>query len=486
LNPLSSDNLSLRSQLLNWLMLPLLVLLIFASAVGYLASINFANLPYDRTLFEVARTLAANVRLVEGKPTMDMALSARNILLNDPDDKIYYKITLEDGRLIAGENWIPAPLGMDEINDKYLTDAELREQKFRIATLRVTPDFGPEWKEASSGLLVHVAETNNKRQALTRKILGTMMIPQLLLITLAGGGLWFGLNRGIFPLKNLQQTLSQRSASDLSPVELKEDIPEELVPLISAFNDILLRMRGVLDAQKRFVADAAHQLRTPLAGLKTQAELALRLNDPASIKRALQQILQSAERGSTLTNQLLTLARHEPGDSPERKTSVIDMNEIVKKTSLALVNDALRKNIDLGFEPAAEPAWVMGDDLGLIDMLTNLLDNAIRYTHASGRVTARVNLSNDAVLISVEDNGSGISPADRERVFERFYRVLGSNETGSGLGLAIVKEIARLHQAEIQLDDAPGGRGSLFSIRFQRVAAPAENKFTETELSSAA
>jgi two-component system, OmpR family, sensor histidine kinase TctE len=467
-------------------MLPLLVLLIFASAVGYLASINFANLPYDRTLFEVARTLAANVRVVNGKPVMDMAISARNILLNDPDDKIFYKITLEDGRLIAGERWIPSPLGMDELNDKYLTDAELREEKFRIATLRVTPDFGPEWKEANSGLLIHVAETYNKRQALTRKILGTMMIPQLLLIALAGGGLWFGLNRGIFPLKNLQHTLLQRSASDLSPVELKEDIPEEVVPLIDAFNDILLRMRGVLDAQKRFVADAAHQLRTPLAGLKTQAELALRLNDPSSIKRALQQILQSAERGSALTNQLLTLAKHEPGDSPERKTIAVDMNDIVKKTSLALVNDALRKNIDLGFEPSNEPAWVIGDELGLVDMLTNLLDNAIRYTHASGRVTARVNLSETSVLVSVEDNGPGIAAADRERVFERFYRVLGSNEPGSGLGLAIVKEIARLHQADITLNDVQGERGCLFSIRFQRASAPAENLFAQSELSSAA
>ncbi|MGB9149368.1 MAG: sensor histidine kinase N-terminal domain-containing protein [Burkholderiales bacterium] len=480
------DNLSLRSQLLNWLMLPLLVLLIFASAVGYLASINFANLPYDRALFEVARTLAANVRLVDGRPTMDMAISARNILLNDPDDRIFYKITLDDGRLIAGETWIPSPLGMDEFNDKYLTDAELREEKYRVATLRVTPDFGPEWKEASNGLLIHVAETFNKRQALTRKILGTMMIPQLLLIALAGGGLWFGLNRGIFPLKNLQRTLSQRSASDLSPVELREDIPEEVVPLITAFNGILLRMRGVLAAQKRFVADAAHQLRTPLAGLKTQAELALRLNDPSSIRRALQQILQSAERGSSLTNQLLTLARHEPGDSPERATTAVNINEIVKHTTLTLVNDALRKNIDLGFEPSAEPAWVVGDELGLIDMLTNLLDNAIRYTHAGGRVTARVNLTDNAVLVSVEDNGPGILPADRERVFERFYRVLGNNETGSGLGLAIVREIARLHQADIVLDDAPGGRGALFSIRFARTLAPAESKIMDAELSSAA
>ncbi|MGB8337312.1 MAG: sensor histidine kinase N-terminal domain-containing protein [Burkholderiales bacterium] len=480
------DHLSLRSLLLNWLMMPLLVLLIFASAVSYLASINFANLPYDRALFEVARTLAANVHIVDSKLTMDIPVSAHNILLNDPDDKIYYKITLDDGRLIAGETWIPSPAGMDELNDKYLTDAELRGERFRIVTLRMTPDFGPEWKEASSGLLIHVAETNNKRQALTRKILGTMMIPQLLLIALAAGGLWFGLNRGIFPLKNLQRTLAQRSATDLSPVELKQDIPEEVVPLIAAFNDILLRMRGVLDAQKRFVTDAAHQLRTPLAGLKTQAELALRLDEPASIKRALRQILQSAERGSSLTNQLLMLARHEPGDNPERKTVAVDMNEIVKNTSLALVNDALRKNIDLGFEPSAEPAWVIGDSLGMTDMLTNLLDNAIRYTHSNGRVTARVNLSDHQVLISVEDNGPGISVADRERVFERFYRVLGSNETGSGLGLAIVKEIARLHHAEIKLDDAPGGRGTLVSLRFTRAAAPATNIFIEMEISSAA
>jgi two-component system sensor histidine kinase TctE len=164
----------------------------------------------------------------------------------------------------------------------------------------------------------------------------------------------------------------------------------------------------------------------------------------------------------------------------------VDMNEIVKNTSLALVNDALRKNIDLGFEPSAESAWVMGDSLSLIDMLTNLLDNAIRYTHINGRVTARVSLTYADVIVNVEDNGQGIAPADRERVFERFYRVLGTNETGSGLGLAIVKEIARLHQADISLDDAPDGRGSLFMIRFTRAIAPATEKFVETEMSSAA
>jgi two-component system, OmpR family, sensor histidine kinase TctE len=478
------NNLSLRSQLLNWLMLPLLVLLIFASAVGYLASINFANLPYDRTLFEVARTLASNVRVVEGRLVLDMPASARSILLNDPDDKIFYKITREDGRLIAGEAWIPSPIASAESGDKYLADAELRDEKFRIATLRVTPDFGPEWEDGGSGLMVHVAETVNKRQALTRQILGTMMIPQLLLITLAGAGLWFGLNRGIAPLKSLQQTLDSRSTGDLSPVELKEDLPEEVIPLIGAFNDILSRMRNVLDAQKRFVADAAHQLRTPLAGLKTQTELALRLQDPASIKRALRQILQSAERGSALTNQLLTLARHEPGDNRELKTEPVDMNEMAKKSTLALVDEALRKNIDLGFEPAPESAWVMGDTLGLIDMLSNLLDNAIRYTQDGGRVTARVNLTADTVQINVEDNGPGIPSAERERVFERFYRVLGNSETGSGLGLAIVKEIVRLHDASISVADGPDGRGTLFSIQFARIEVA--TKSLDADMSSAA
>ncbi len=470
-------------------MLPLMVLLLCAAVVSYPASINFANLPYDRTLFEIARTLSGNVRLVNGRPILDMTIATRNILLNDPDDKLFYKITLEDGTLVAGEPWIPVPVSLAEFNKKYLADADLREGKFRIATLRVAPDFGPEWKDASSGLLVHVAETVNKRRALMREILGTMLIPQLLLIALVGIGVWLGLNRGIAPLRNLQRTLIARSPTDLSPVEVKDNLPEEVIPLINGFNNILMRLRSVLDSQKRFVADAAHQLRTPLAGLKTQAELALRLEDPASIHRALAQILHAAERGSALTNQLLTLARHEPGDKRELKTALIDLNETVKKSSLGLVHGALQKNIDLGFEPAPAPAWVMGEAPGLTDMITNLLDNAIRYTQAGGRVTARVNLSDDTINVMVEDNGPGIAPDKRERVFERFYRVLGNNEQGSGLGLAIVKEIARLHQADIVVTDGPEGKGTTFSISFARAAGPIVSSSSKTiadELPSAA
>jgi len=231
-------------------------------------------------------------------------------------------------------------------------------------------------------------------------------------------------------------------------------------------NDLLGRLKQVMMAQQRFVADAAHQLRTPFAGLTTQAELALRETETERKQHALTQILTSAERGSHLVNQLLALARNEPGGQGVETFSPLDLNRLAQECTMRWVPQALEKNIDLGFEDIPRLAPLRGDTASLAEMLNNLLDNAIRYTQAGGHITVGVNYEHGGAVLRVEDNGPGIAPPHRERVFERFYRVLGSGQSGSGLGLAIVAEVAKRHGATINLDEGRDGKGTLITIRF--------------------
>ena len=225
----------------------------------------------------------------------------------------------------------------------------------------------------------------------------------------------------------------------------------------------MARLEASLRAQQRFVADAAHQMRTPLAGLKTQAELALRQRDVTSIEHTMRQIVVGADRATRLVNQLLALARAD-SEAPAPMER-LDVDRLTLEVAREWVARAMEKRIDLGFEAAPAPRYVDGNELLLRELLGNLLDNAIRYTRDGGRVTARV-IAGDAITLEVEDNGIGIDARDRERVFERFYRVLGTETEGSGLGLAIVRAIAEVHRAGVSLDPNPSGQGTVVRVFF--------------------
>jgi two-component system sensor histidine kinase TctE len=240
-------------------------------------------------------------------------------------------------------------------------------------------------------------------------------------------------------------------------------------PLIGAFNGLLARLDASLKAQQRFVADAAHQMRTPLAGLRMQAEIAMRQRDPMSLQHAMRQIVASADRASHLINQLLALARAD-ADSPPALVP-LDFEALARDVAREWVPHAREREIDLGFEAAAAPAWVDGNAVLLRELANNLLDNAIRYTRPGGRVTVRL-LVDEHVVLEIEDTGIGIDDAERELVFERFYRVLGTETEGSGLGLPIVRGIAHLHRASIALLPNPRERGTVARVEFPR-ARPA-------------
>jgi two-component system sensor histidine kinase TctE len=312
---------------------------------------------------------------------------------------------------------------------------------------------------------LHVSETTQQRQALIRGILANIVIPQLLLTLIALAVVWYGLKQGLRPLERLRHEVLNRKRDDLSQLDGSK-APAEVRPLIDAVNDLLERLKQVMAAQQRFVADAAHQLRTPFAGLKTQSELALRTGDPERKRHALEHILTSTLHGIRLVNQLLALARNEPDGQSTRHFTALNLNLLAQECAVNWVPMALEKNIDLGYESASTLLEVQGDAASLMEMLNNLIDNAIRYTPADGHITVSVNTVESGIELCVEDNGPGIEPQHRERVFERFYRILGSGQSGSGLGLSIVAEIAKRHFAELKLDAGKGGIGTRISILF--------------------
>lgn len=462
--PLEDSPLSLRAHLINWLLTPLFVLWLFSTIAGYVATLNYANQPYDMVLLQRAQAIAAQLGLAGGKLRLHAPLELPDDSSTSQPDKIFYTVSDKDGNKLAGNANLHRPLSLR--NGKIgplFGHGERDGLKTRTLSLVF---FNP---DSQTLYQLHLAETMQQRQALIRGILANIVIPQLLLILVAVAAVWFALNFGLAPLERLRREVASRTRDDLHPLDTAQT-PDEVRPLIGAVNDLLQRLQEVMQVQQRFVADAAHQLRTPFAGLKTQSELALRETDPARIHDALNHIHTSTEHGIRLVNQLLSLARNEPGGRNFPALAPLDLNALVQECAREWVPLALDKNIDLGFAASETPSLILGDAASLTELLGNLLDNAIRYTPSGGHVTVGLSTDKGSVELFVEDTGPGIAPEHRERVFERFYRVLGSGESGSGIGLAIVAEIARRHGAEIKTEEGAAGHGTRFRVRFRNPA----------------
>jgi two-component system sensor histidine kinase TctE len=453
----------LRRQLLGWLLAPLVLLLSADTFVSYWVALSFSQRAHDRTLLEVAREVSLYLRAADGGLALRMPEEARRLLFTDPEDRLYFEAAAADGRIVAGERIRAAPAGVRRGAEAFY-DGEVQGEAVRVIELRVAA-------EAASGrpaAVVRVAETKNKRNALAREILASVIVPQLLLIAIAGAVVWLGVVRGLRPLARLQRAVAARSHRDRSPLS-SEGVPGEVGPLLAAINDLLARLDRALTLQGRFIADAAHQLKTPIAALRAQFEVALREPDAARMREAVRQLEPGLDRLSRLVSQLLSLARNEPEGAPVLRLAPLDLNALALEASTAWVPQALSKRVDLGFEGAAAAVTIRGDGARLRELLDNLLDNAVRYSREGGRVTVRVQAM-PVPAVHVNDDGPAIPAAERERVFERFHRLLGSGQEGSGLGLAIAQEIARLHGAEIGLRDDADGIGNTFSVSFPKAA----------------
>ena len=457
---------TLRRQLIGWLAVPLLILWSVSTVVDYDIAKRFVNLAYDRALLEAALDISRQVKVINDRVYVDLPEVALQILQTRESGSLHYLVTGPGEEFISGEPDLPRPLaetpdaGADRV--RYY-DEEFRGSEIRAVALRspVAPGTG------RGAVQIHVAERVTARDEFARQIILRMVLPQGILILLAGLAVWHAVGRGLAPLSTLRREIESRSHRDLSALS-EEQAPQEVQPLIHAMNDLLARLGIAISAQQRFIADAAHQLRTPIAGLKTQTELALRESHPDKVHETLRQLQTATEQSARLVHQLLSLARAEPGAKLEHAVERLDLARLARGATTEWVPRALARSIDLGYDGEEGTAWIEGDPFLVGDMLGNLLDNAIRYTQSGGQVTVRVTREPGRVVLSVEDNGPGIPEQERERVFERFYRVLGTGTEGCGLGLAIVREIAASHRAEVTLAPGADGRGTLVRVSFPR------------------
>lgn len=451
----------LRSQLLTWLFAPLLLLLLIDTFVSYSVAVEFSRRAYDRSLVEIAREISLHLKEGEGRVALDLPPDSRQILLTDPEDRIHFEVSDADGRFAEGEPLPHAeePAGVARGEERYF-EAVVQGASVRVVELRVEEDT----VTARPAAIVRVAETQLKRRALAREILLSVVIPQALIILVAGIVVWIGVVHGLSPLERLRQAVAARSHRDWSPI-VADDVPAEVRPLLDSINDLVGRLDRALTLQNRFISDAAHQLKTPVTVLKTQLELATREDDPERLRHALATAQTGLERLSRVVSQLLSLARNEPEAAREVALAPLDLNALALDVSQGWVPEALKKRIDLGFEGSDRAVMIRGDESRLRVLLDNLLDNAVRYTPDGGHVTVRVN-AQDPPMLEVNDDGPRIPPQERQRVFERFHRLLGNTQSGSGLGLSIAREIARLHGARIDLHDDDDGVGNSFRVTF--------------------
>ena len=453
---------SLFGEILDWMLAPLLFLWpISIVATNHVAN-QIANLPYDR---ELAVNVVALVRQVDVRgPRIRVNLPGplRDMLRDDDEDTTYFQVLGPRGELLAGDSEIPRT---EEGARDEQQPIRYRDESIHGEETRVAYQFIPAGAD-SPPVLVQVAETRHKREQLASRIISGVLLPQFAIIPLAVILVWLGLTRGLAPLKRLQLRIRERRPDDLSPINLRS-VPEELKPMVAAFNDMMARLDDNLEAQQRFIAAAAHQLKTPLTGLKTQVELALGESDRAQLRDYLRRIAGGVDRASHLTYQLLQLARAEASHEKSYTMEAVDLEALAHEVAAGCVPRALARQIDLGFEGTGAALPIAGVPVLLREMLENLVDNAIKYTPPGGNVTVRLQGDGDWRL-EVEDTGIGIAPEDRGQIFERFYRVLGTDAEGSGLGLAIVREIADLHRIRIEVLAGSQGRGALFRLHFEK------------------
>lgn len=472
---------SLRAGLLRWVMPPLLLAVAGAAAITYFSAYDTASAVQDRLLLGSARVVTEQLRFEDGGFLLHIPPAALELFQASQTDRIYYRVTTGSGQLLAGYEDLATPSAALQPELPYFFDTLVRDQQARaVAYLQPvvgTPDGLP--------VLVEISQTMNGHASLARGLWMQSLLQQLVILALAAGFIALGLRQGLLPLIRLRDRVLARQPGTLELLQA-DSVPAELAPLVAALNDYISRLEAHAGAQRIFVQNAAHQLKTPFALLTTQVAYASRNADGAGRGEALAGIRRTLAQAVRLLNQLLTLSAAEAqaqgasslvlsqaSPAPSSAASSVSPTRLDLMTARVLEDMAglaLAKNIDLGYEHAGTWPLVAGSPLALREIVLNLVDNAIRYTPAGGVVTVRLQADAGVVLLVVEDNGPGIAPALRERVFERFYRVDDTRSDGCGLGLPIVREFALRLGASVVLATAASGQGLRIAVTFPAVS----------------
>lgn len=462
-------------------MIPLCSAFVLSAAVAYTLAAWYANEASDHELLNSAHAVAARLTDDGSGLVAELPEAVQAVLRHNDRDKFFYQVLNTDHKRLAGDAMLPMPISNTNTDVPRFRDTRVEGMDVRMVRIRVAL-LGEEGRV----VLVQVARTLNARKELIGKIFLSIVIPQIMLGALSVAAVWVGVRRGLQPLNKLGAEIEQRSQYDLAPIAA-ENTPREVLPIVGALNSLLDQLDKHVSAQQRFVANAAHQLRTPVAGLKAYIELGRRTNN-GIMTDVLDQIEAGTNRISEMVASLLVLAR--AGDQRVQRKEPVDLNAIAADVTKMLTRQAMDSKITLTFTPAKKNACVHGDTTELRELLSNLVDNAIRYNSAGGNVEVTVESGPPSLV--VRDDGPGIPADQKERVFERFYRVLGTRVTGSGLGLAIVNEIAKSHNAAVTLEDPHEGCGTVFRVTFLEessamtfaASAPAASGAPETSMRS--
>ena len=469
---------SLRGQLLRWLLLPLVLLEIINTVSVYYNAVDAADMAYDRSLLASTRALAERVTVQDGQVVVDVPYVALDSFETDTLGRIYYKVTGINGETVSGYDDLPKVPANVPRSENYPALVRFYHANYNGQPIRIAALLQPVYDDNMRGItLIQVGETLDARKGLTRKILYDTIAWQSSVVLLAGLLVWFAVKLVLRPLMQLKQEVESRDVSDLSDLD-PALVHKEVRPLVQAMNASTTRIASLIASQRRFIADASHQLRTPLTVLKTQADLAQRELErspaaPPELRQLVASMAATTDSTVHLANRLLMLARIEHGANGEAQP--VPLRAMVQQVALEMAINAVGREIDLSLEGEEETS-VAGQPLLLHELVSNLVDNALHYTPRGGSVVLRVLPSASQVVLEVEDSGPGIAPEERERVFSPFYRAPGTmqaNPGGSGLGLAIVRDIAALHRAGITLDSGAGGKGLLVRVTFPRPPSPA-------------
>ncbi|WP_017777004.1 sensor histidine kinase [Paraburkholderia kururiensis] len=453
---------SLRVRLLWWLLLPLALYVFVTAKTEHDNARHTADLVQDNLLVASARMISGEVEWADGALVVDMPPAAIEVFASPYGDQVFYSVRLEDGRLLAGLPDFPSATGRvaDPATEPQWFDATLRGQRVRAVSLvRLMYDNG-----ATRRVQILVGKTTRSRDAMVEAVWRPQLIRQIEMIVLAVALVCIGLTFELRPLMKVKDDVADRDPMQLAPLRV-ERLHTELRPIVDAINQCIARLGLQVATQRRFIADAAHQLRTPLTLLGTQLQFA---RQRRSIEPELSEVLAAMHRSNQsmvgLTNKLLLLAQAESADYSQLASQNVDLSALATEVVEELALLAQTREIDLGVELHG-PACVMGHRALLAALVSNLAENAIRYTQRGGHVTVAVNRADGRVVLTVCDNGPGIPAEARSRVFEPFYRAATDTE-GTGLGLAIVREIVQAHRGEIELGAGPDGRGVTVTVIF--------------------
>ena len=456
---------SIRRSLVLWLVLPLALLVPATAFLFYRLALAPALDSLDHALDGTALALERLVRRQGGELSLAVSPELDSALRADRYDDVHWAVLGPDGRMLAGDHALATLGGPPSPVDWRFFDSRYAGQPVRVALHSWTCLPAP-----AAQCEARVSETLNKRQGVAQQVLAaaaSSMLVEALVLAVLG---WLAIARSLKPMESLSKDIEQRSPEHLGPVD-RPDIPREVASLVTALNDLFARVMTASAAEKAFIADAAHQLRTPLTVLRTETELALLEDHPPQLEGLLRRLHIATTRAARLANQLLSQARaeHERHNSARER---FDLKQIATEAAEEWVARSVDAGVDLGFE--LESARIDGHGFLLREMLANLLDNAINYAGHGARITVRTGPSPDApdcAILEVEDSGPGIPPEDRDRAFERFQRG-NAGGTGSGLGLSIVRDIAGHHGARAELLDGPGGIGLRVRVTFAAVDTP--------------